>query len=61
MEDYDSAAVTATSGRGSLIGVCVCPKCNIINKIRSDDIVEGDKCKCRSCGETITVEKWMKH
>lgn len=46
--------------RGELVGISVCPKCQIINKIRTTDDIYDNKCKCHSCGEEISIDKKMK-
>ena len=46
--------------RGSIIGISVCPNCHVINKIRDVQDIQGDKCKCQSCGSEITIEKRIK-
>jgi len=61
MENYNSSAVATTGGKASLIGISVCPKCNIINKIRSNEVINDNKCRCHSCGEEITIDKWLKN
>lgn len=53
------SAVT-THSRGALVGISVCPKCHVINKIRTTDETQDGKYKCHSCGEEIGIEKTIR-
>lgn len=46
--------------KGKLIGISVCPKCNIINKIRSSATFVESNLTCVSCGSKITIDKHLK-
>jgi len=50
---------SAVISRGELIGIGVCPKCNIINKFRTTDIFNNDRGKCHSCGSEVDIQKRM--
>ncbi len=48
-----------TLSRGDLVGIAICPKCNIINKFRSDEDFRDNMGKCHSCGTEVAIQKRM--
>lgn len=42
---------------GSIVGWAVCPKCRIINKIRTKDESGEETAKCKSCGTELSINK----
>ncbi len=52
-----SNAETMTTYRGTIVGVGICPKCMVINKVRSNEIVTNNTCACHSCGAEITIKR----
>lgn len=52
-----SSAGTISEYRGTIVGVGICPKCMVINKVRSGEQMVNNTCKCHSCGTEITIKK----
>lgn len=52
-----SSVETMTEYKGTIVGVGICPKCMVINKVRSNEPITNNVCKCHSCGAEITVKK----
>ncbi|MGI6152739.1 MAG: hypothetical protein ACOYJB_02730 [Christensenellaceae bacterium] len=50
---------TQAISRGSIVGIGVCPKCNVINKVRNGNAIVENKCKCIACGTEIAINKLM--
>lgn len=48
------------SRRESVMGLSVCTKCNLINKIRSADVLKTGKCQCSGCGAEIEITRKIK-
>ena len=44
-----------------VVGLAVCSKCNLINKIRSTDTLKKGKCICAGCGSAIDISRKIKN
>lgn len=47
--------------RDLVMGLAICKKCNLINKIRSAETIKEGKCKCSGCGTEIEISKKIKN
>lgn len=61
MNNSEDKTLQKDESRDPVVGLAVCSKCSLINKIRSAETLKKGKCICTGCGSEIDITRKIKN